>query len=123
MKHLFTTLAAFSAFTFVSAQTGHTTIKQDPKIDSLLAVYKKSNEQSTIYRIQIGSGDHEKAEKLKSDVAIDFPKLVAKIDFDTPNYKVRIGAYSTRLQAERAYQTIRKKYPEALILAQKKTTK
>ncbi len=109
--------------TFSQAQNGQINIQQDQKISELLRVYKSANENLDYYRIQVGFGSLEKAERIKSEVEVDFPLMPSKIDFDRPTYRVRIGRFKTRLEAERKFNEVRQKYPDAMLLKPKKSTK
>lgn len=123
MKALLTiaTIAVFTSCTY--AQKGKVTISQDAKITKLLDIYKTATINSNYYRIQVGFGSFSKAQRIKSNVAVDFPNLVSKIDFDSPTYRVRVGRFKLKLDAERKFKEIRKKYPEAILLKPKKSTK
>ena len=37
--------------------------------------------------------------------------------FETPNYKVRIGKFRTRLEAEKALSKVKNVYPAAFVIA------
>ena len=104
----------FTGFSF--AQKGVVTVEQDPKINQLLDVYKSANSNRDYYTIQIGFGSYSEAEKLEQDVNIDFPQWRSKIVFDSPTYRVRIGKFKTKLEAERNYIDVREKYPQSIIL-------
>ena len=108
---------------FSYAQQGKVTIQQDKKIADLMEVYKEVNSNAEYYRIQVGFGTLSKAESIKMQVDIDFPELPSKIDFDSPTYRVRIGQFKNKLDAERKFLEVREKYPDALLLAPKKSTK
>ncbi len=105
------------------AQTGEINIQQDASITGLLEVYKISNSKSNFFTIQVGFGSYSKAEELKQQVDIDFPDLKAKIIFDSPTYRVQIGQFRSKLEAERKFKEVRIKYPESLLLKPEKTTK
>ena len=100
----------------LSAQEGKVTIQQDPKIDELVKLYAAVNSKSGFYQIQVGFGDYQKAQNLKSQVDIDFPGWYSKIEFESPTYRVRLGKFKTKLEAERKYLEVRKKYPDAMLL-------
>ncbi|NDV43274.1 SPOR domain-containing protein [Flagellimonas sediminis] len=100
----------------LSAQEGKVTIQQDPKIDQLVKLYTDVNSKSGFYQIQVGFGDYQKAQNLKSQVEIDFPDWYSKIEFESPTYRVRLGRFKTKLEAERKYLEVRKKYPDAMLL-------
>jgi cell division protein FtsN len=104
------------------AQQGQVNIQQDDKIADLLDIYKSSNESHEYYRIQVGFGSYSKAQSIKENVDIDFPGLSSKIDFDSPTYRVRVGRFKTKLEAERKFKEVRIKYPDAMLLKPKKST-
>ncbi len=106
-----------------NAQQGQIKIEQDQKIEDLLDLYKSALSTTEYYQIQVGFGNHAQAEKIKSDVDVDFPDLVSKIDFDSPTYRVRIGRFKTKLEAERKFNEVRVKYPNAMLLKPKKSAK
>ncbi len=108
---------------FCYGQQGKVTIEQDPKIDRLLQVYTSANSNRDFYTIQVGFGSYNEAEKLKQDVETDFPQWRAKIVFDSPTYRVRIGRFKTKLEAERHFQVVREKYQQSLILKSEKKEK
>jgi len=105
------------------AQNGQVSINQDEKISELINIYTSSNENSDVYRIQVFFGSHQKAQKTKSNVDIDFPNWYSKIDFESPSYRVRVGKFKSKLEAERKLIEVRKKYPSAMLLKPKKSTK
>jgi len=118
----------FIAFTVIlsvqaSAQTGSITIEQDPKIDELVKLYAQVHSKAEFYQIQVGFGSYQKAQNLKGQIDQDFPGWYSKIEFESPTYRVRLGKFKTKLEAERKYLEVRKKYPDAMLLKPKKNTK
>ncbi|WP_127021929.1 SPOR domain-containing protein [Flagellimonas beolgyonensis] len=107
----------------LSAQEGNVSIQQDPKIDQLVKLYTEANSNTGYYQIQVGFGDFQKAQNLKSQVEIDFPDWYSKIEFESPTYRVRLGRFKTKLEAERKYLEVRKKYPDAMLLKPEKASK
>jgi hypothetical protein len=109
---VFMALYAITGF----SQQGRVNIEQPQGVSKLLDLYKAVNSESDFYTIQVGFGSYEKAEKLKADVDVDFPGWDSKIIFDSPTYRVHIGRFRTKLEAERKFLEVRKKYPESLLL-------
>ena len=107
----------------VSAQEGTVSIKQDPKINELIKLYAEVNSKAEFYQIQVGFGSYQKAQDLKSQVDIDFPGWYSKIEFESPTYRVRLGRFKTKLEAERKYLEVRKKYPDAMLLKPEKESR
>lgn len=123
MKTVILSVVLLGCISYGVAQNGEINIKQDANITRLLEVYKISNSKSNFYTIQVGFGSYSKAEELKQQVDIDFPDLKAKIIFDSPTYRVQIGQFKSKLDAERKFKEVRIKYPESLLLKPEKTTK
>ena len=121
MKTIFNMMILVLSITFASAQQGDIKIEQDDQIVDLLDIYKTYNESSEYYRIQVGFGSYAKAQRIKSDVEIDFPGMASKIDFDSPTYRVRLGRFKTKLEAERKFKEVRSLYPDAMLLKPKKS--
>lgn len=116
---LFGTILFSILTTNTSAQNGNTNINQDPKFEQLLAEKRKINSSITIndrYKIQIFNGDSETSKKILSDFRRDFKNHDATIVFSTPSYKVWIGNFKTRIEAERNLAEMKKKYPNALLI-------
>jgi len=101
------------------AQSGTTTVTQDPKFEQLLAEKRKINASITIndrYKIQIFNGDSETSKKTLSDFRRDYKSHDATIVFSTPSYKVWVGNFKSRIEAERNLSELKKKYPNALLI-------
>ena len=123
MKKIIYTIT-LSLTTFVGfSQNGQISIEQDEKINELINIYSSSIENSNVYRIQVFFGSFQKAQNIKNKVDTDFPGWYSKIDFESPSYRVRVGKFKTKLKAEQKLIEVRKKYPNAMLLKPKKTTK
>jgi hypothetical protein len=114
-----TALTALLALGFIvvgNAQSGSVSIDQDKKITQLLEIYKSVNSETNYYTIQIGFGSYAAAENLKAQADVDFPGWYSKIIFDSPTYRVQVGRFQTKLEAERKFLEVRQKYPGSLLL-------
>lgn len=101
------------------AQDSKTTTAIDPKIDQLLKEKRKLNTSLFLnegYKIQIFYGNSEESKKKLQEFKKEFKDLDGTIIFNSPNYKVWIGNFKSRIEVERAIIEIRKKYPSALII-------
>lgn len=123
MKAAFSCILFVFALNFCIAQQGKINLEQDQKIADLLEIYKTANESSEYYRIQVGFGSYAKAQSIQAKVDQDFPGLSSKIDFDSPTYRVRVGRFKNKLDAERKFREVRQKYPDAMLLKPKKSTR
>ena len=100
-KTLFT-LLFFSICSFkLTAQESKINIQQDPKFEQLLNEKRKINPSIAVneqYKIQIFSGNSEKAKSTLNDCKQSFTNLDGTIVFNTPNYKVWIGNFKAVLK-------------------------
>lgn len=105
--------------TGAQAQKTETTVSQDPKFEELLNEKRKMNAQITVndkYKVQIFYGDNDKARKTLQEFKRANPAVDGTIIFESPTYKVWVGSYESRIDAERALAEIHKKYPYALLV-------
>ena len=89
------------------AQNKNIISNQDPKVEQLI---------NTRYKIQIFSGNSELAKKSLNEFKLENKNTEATIIFQTPNYKVWVGNYRTRMEAERNIKKKKKKYKNILLI-------
>ncbi|MNL16718.1 hypothetical protein D3C87_1377700 [compost metagenome] len=97
----------------INAQDQNLTVNQDPKFDQLLNDKRKINTSistNDTYKIQIFSGKSDEAKKTLSDFKRENSTIDGTIIFNTPNYKVIVGNFKTRIEAERNLIEIKKRY-------------
>ena len=95
------------------------TVNQDPKFEQLLAEKRKVNSSITInnrYKIQIFYGSSEESKKTLIQFKKDQKNYDATIVFSTPLYKVWVGNFKTRIEAERNLNLLKKSYPNSIII-------
>ena len=120
---LFTIVCFVSASNFCGAQQGSVSVNQDKKIVALLDLRKDMNlndKDSDRYKIQIYSGNRATAENHRADFNSKFDKWNSAIEFETPNYKIWVGNFRTKIEADRAFKEIKQKFPNALLLKPKR---
>ncbi|MAP53912.1 SPOR domain-containing protein [Altibacter sp.] len=101
------------------AQQATLTVNQDAKIATLLELKKsleKDNKLSDGYTIQLYYGELTEANYVIKKYRGSYSNWPASIEYETPNYKVWVGNYSTRLDADRALVEIQRNFPSAFIL-------
>jgi hypothetical protein len=120
LNNFFFTVLTLTILTFkVHAQEQNITVNQDPKFEQLLNEKKKINTSLTIndaYKIQIYSGGSEIAKKTLTEFKQEFTAIDATIIFNTPNYKVWVGNFKTRIEAERNLANIKNRYKNVLLI-------
>jgi len=101
------------------AQTGNVTVTQDARFEELLNEKRKISASITVndrYKIQIFYGENDKARKALQDFKKDFKGMDGTIIFESPTYKVWVGSFRSRIEAEKNLAGIKKKYPYALLV-------
>ena len=76
----------------------------------------KTRSEQQQYTVQIFSGNFDQAEIQLERFVEFFPETKAKLSFETPNYKIRVGRYATRLEGLTALAEIKKKFSQAFLL-------
>ena len=119
IKYLSITILLVTLSFSTNAQEGIVRISQDSDIDKLLE-YKKDIKTSVVYKIQVyDSTDPDKAQREKANFLNSYGEWPVEIVWNTPNYKVWVGNFATRLEADRAWAKIKKKYMYAIIFQPK----
>ena len=124
IKHTITTLIFATIFCyFGNAQEGKISINQDQRINKLLDLKKEMNSNETDsrrYKIQVYSGNRGGAQNEQNNFSETFGQWRPVMHYETPNFKVWAGNFNTRLEADRALQRIKRKFPAAFIFKPKK---
>lgn len=126
-------MRAFALLTFLSVlffcqptysqerASGTVEIVQDASIDKLLLKHISiATETETIegYRIQIHfSGEREKAKLVKTKFLQQFPDVAAYEIYQQPNFKVRVGDFRSRLEAQKFMNELNSLFPSAFIVS------
>ena len=125
MKFLQQIKFVFATFTLVLlsqksySQEAKVSVSQDPKFEQLLNEKRKINSSITIndrYKIQIFNGDTESSKKTLIDFKRENNNIDATIVFSTPQYKVWVGNFKTRIEAEKNLNDLKTKYPNAFLI-------
>ena len=118
-KTFFYFLALGLSTSYINAQDSKITLSQDPKFEQLLNEKRKINASlaaNDSYKIQLFSGDSENSKKTLNEFRQEFNSIDATIVFNTPNYKVWVGNFKTRIEAERNLIEIEKRYKKVLLI-------
>lgn len=116
-------LAIFAAS--VHAQNkGSLTVDQDSRIEKLMKkqrdVYAANNTMSG-YRVQIfmeiGNEAIRHAEAMKRSFSEAFPELPVYLSYDQPYYRLRVGDFRNRVEAEKYMRLIKPKFNLAFVTA------
>tara|TARA_R110000787_G_scaffold137226_2_gene249999 strand:- start:3467 stop:3835 length:369 start_codon:yes stop_codon:yes gene_type:complete len=112
-------LISFLTITFFSSQP---VFSQSDKTDTELInelISKKrafNKEYSFGYRIQLYNGFEVEAKKTRAKFSIDFPEIKTYIVYRQPEWKIQVGFYKTKLEADKALLDLKRKYESAIVI-------
>jgi hypothetical protein len=108
---------------------GRVVVIQDELVDTVLYHYEMlrlkimenpDNKAIPGYRIQIffdsGLNSSDRAKQVRDEFLLIYPEIPAYVSWKAPNYRVRVGDYRARLDAERELQLILVDYPNAWVI-------
>lgn len=92
------------------------------KLDSLLDSVAINNQQLKFYQgytIQVYTGNsRDEANQAKAVVYRILPSSRPEVSYDLPNYKVKVGKFNNRLEAQKDFAEIKRKFPKAILVPQ-----
>lgn len=100
------------------SQEGIVNINQDKKIETLLNLKKNINKRennSDRYKIQIYNGNRLGAQTAQKEFKELFADWKSTDIYEPPNFKIWVGNFRTRLEADRALKRIKKEFSSAFI--------
>ncbi len=101
------------------AQEKKTPINESQTIQKLVDIKRNASNQAINpdkFNIQIFYGKNAQAIEALNKSRKLYPELEAIIVYTNPSYKVLVGNFKTRLEAERNLQLIRKDFDSALLI-------
>lgn len=116
-------------FIFLFSIIGHSQIQEGvinvdvpPSIKSVITkkiAYNKTQPRIEGYRIQLFYGSESGAIKTRNEFLAAFPNTATYIEYDSPDWKVRVGNYKTRLDVDKSIGEIKAIFGNAIVLKQK----
>lgn len=100
----FFTSSAIAQVNPFNGKEGSLTVKAEPAIDNLVEQYKELNIRNpkiTGYRVQIYNGRKAESQAKKTAFLSEFPSTPVYHIYEAPEYKVQVGNFRSRLEAEK----------------------
>ena len=126
LKNSFVILLAVLLSGVLGAQAQEVVVRQDARIDSLMAlktIMQTNLKLTDTYTIQLHYGTLEQAQTHLQTYNAKYDQCPAVIEYETPNYKVWVGNFYSRLEADRALLAIQQNFNTAFILKPGKSRK
>lgn len=101
----------------------HAVNKQlDTVLDSIDRIYLSRNAIDG-FTIQVYSGRREEALNAKKTLNNVLPDLASEIQFTEPIFRVKVGKYYTRQEAQEDYSDVKRYFPAAIIIPERISTR
>lgn len=103
----------------------HVSVKSDPRVNALVkknreineAAYLKSIKNMPGFRLQvINTNDRNKALSVKTRMLSDFPDEKTYFIYHSPYFKIQMGNFRSREDAEDLLQKVKKIYPTGVFI-------
>lgn len=108
-------------------EKGKVVVLKDPQIDSLIARRLELSRGVSIgksvsvsgFRVQIFSGlDRQQANSEQSNFKSRYPNITSYISYTQPYYRLRVGDFRTRLEAEKFMNELKKYYSSMFVFSE-----
>ena len=124
---LFISIQSFGQDTTLrkQADTGAITIHKDPRIDLLVKKQIQINEETSREARRIGKGyrllvintnKRDEAVAAKTKVYTYFPELKSYLIYQSPFYKLKVGNFKERKEAEDWLERLKKYFPQGVYI-------
>ena len=110
-------------FGYSQDSIGVVTVDSSPEIEKLVArkiVYNAKKVVAKNYRIQLFYGSENGAIRTRNKFRSLFPNTSTSLEYDSPNWKIKVGEYKTRLIADKNLSTIILAFGDAIVLEPQK---
>jgi hypothetical protein len=116
-------LMSLGLFAQESEHEGQLTVIQDARVDTLMNRFIEVNTVNPRiegWRVEIffeaGNFSKKQAMEAKAAFVEKFPDIPAYLLFQQPYYKVRVGDFRTKMEAEKLLNVIERDYPNAFVV-------
>lgn len=93
------------------------------ELDSIVNISIAQNKESKLvegFVIQVYNGNsRERANQVWRQMDSNFPDLAAKISYHQPNFRVKAGRFTDRLEAHRIFRQVKEEFPKALLVPER----
>ena len=112
----------------IAQENGKVIVIKDPQIDSLISkrlqLSRSANSNNSVstsgFRVQIFSGmERVDAYSEQTKFKSLYPGVTSYISYTQPNYRVRVGDFRTRLEAQKFMNDLQKQYTSVFIFAER----
>lgn len=125
MNKIFFVAAVFFSLSAFSQDTSSVIIHKDPRIDLLVKKQIQINEETSREARRVGRGyrllvintnKRDEAVAAKSKVYTFFPELKSYLIYQSPYFKLKVGNFKDRKEAEEYRERLQKYFPKGVFI-------
>lgn len=125
MKKIFLAAVVFFSLSAFSQDTSSVIIHKDPRIDLLVKKQIQINEETSREARRVGRGyrllvintnKRDEAVAAKSKVYTFFPELKSYLIYQSPYFKLKVGNFKDRKEAEEYRERLQKYFPKGVFI-------
>jgi SPOR domain len=125
MNKIFLVAAVFFSINAFSQDTSSVIIHKDPRIDLLVKKQIQINEETSREARRVGRGyrllvintnKRDEAVAAKSKVYTFFPELKSYLIYQSPYFKLKVGNFKDRKEAEEYRERLQKYFPKGVFI-------
>lgn len=103
--------------------SGQVKVLADPRIEKMLDRRKDqflADSSTTGYRIQIYSHTDRKLAMMElENFQLKYPEIPVYVKYDSPNFKLRVGDFSDKIEAQYWFARLQAEYPNLFLVPDK----
>lgn len=113
----FLTLFLFCLFAFTASLSAQNNTNSNDSIDKLIEKKRNYNKKNGFgYTIQVYYGNERTAKSTHAKFGILYPRVTRKLVYNNPEWKVQVGKYKTKLEADRANLIFSKEFSGTIVI-------
>lgn len=106
-------------FIFLGMEDGNAQNNTNMRADLKKLIEKKrkyNKEYGFGYRVQLYYGREIEARKIEQQFKLEYPKIYTKLNYEQPYWKVQVGNYKTKLEADQALLKFSKNFNNLIVV-------
>jgi septal ring-binding cell division protein DamX len=116
-RHFFFIFGLLLMFGFNDLNAQNNT-NMSPQIKNLIAKKRSFNRDIGFgYRVQIFYGEETNARNSQAKFSSNFPDVYTKLTYDQPYWKVQVGNYKTKLEADKALLSFSERFSGLIVIS------
>lgn len=113
---------SFILLQFMMIMAVNAQVLKDKTVESVMEQkkeYQKLNPKIEGFKIQLYNGNESEAYLTKTKFMTVFPDIKVEISYKAPEWRVQVGNYRTRLEADQSLLKIKEQFPGSLVVRAK----